>query len=107
MWEEGSRKASPYPDSPKLHAFLEKQPGNIRYMVQSYGADCFDVFHLTGHADVKDGQPHFIMENELGFKHEASAEEIAQAFSGIWPRLVFLSGCPTSSLICPLPRSSM
>jgi tetratricopeptide (TPR) repeat protein len=44
---------------------------------------------------VKDGRPLFLMEDELGFKREASADEIARAFSGRWPRLVFLSGCKT------------
>ncbi|MFH0982861.1 MAG: CHAT domain-containing protein [Planctomycetota bacterium] len=71
--------------------------------VVSYGADYFDVFHLTGHADlredIRDGKPVvtpiFIMEDLFGRKQEATAEEIARAFQNRWPRLVFLSGCKT------------
>jgi tetratricopeptide (TPR) repeat protein len=67
----------------------------LREQMESHGAKYFDVFHLTGHADVRDGTPVFVMEDELGSRGDATAEEIAEAFSGIWPRLVFLSGCRT------------
>jgi tetratricopeptide (TPR) repeat protein len=63
--------------------------------LQSFGSNHFDVFHLTGHADVKNLRPCFVMEDALGFPHEATADDIAQAFSGNWPKLVFLSGCKT------------
>lgn len=63
--------------------------------VASHEGGTFDVFHLTGHASASGGEPRFLMEDELGFRHPASAEEIAQAFAGRWPRLVFLSGCET------------
>ncbi len=67
----------------------------LKERVESAEAGYFDVLHLTGHADVKDDKPHFLMENELGGLHQASAEEIAAAFVGNWPALVFLSGCKT------------
>lgn len=67
----------------------------LKERVESAGAGYFDVLHLTGHANVKDGNPYFLMENELGGLHQASAEEIAAAFVGNWPALVFLSGCKT------------
>ena len=56
----------------------------------------FDVFHLTGHAAVRDGVPVFIMESEIGLAEAVTANELAQTFGGRWPRLVFLSGCKTA-----------
>ncbi|HEX7242657.1 MAG TPA: CHAT domain-containing protein, partial [Longimicrobiaceae bacterium] len=67
----------------------------LREQVEWQEPGYFDVFHLTGHATVREGKPLFVMEDELGFAHHASADEIAEAFSGSWPRLVFLSGCQT------------
>jgi hypothetical protein len=67
----------------------------LQYTIASFEPGYFDVFHLSGHADVISGVPHFIMENDLGLRQDATAEEIARAFSGLWPRLVFLSGCKT------------
>ncbi|MBL8250669.1 MAG: CHAT domain-containing protein, partial [Candidatus Competibacter sp.] len=55
----------------------------------------FDVFHLTGHADIRSGKPVFVLENSLGFKDEADADKLAAAFNHRWPRLLFLSGCRT------------
>ena len=61
-----------------------------------HGAGYFDVFHLTGHADVGDDErPFFWMEDELGDPARAYAEDIAASFGGHWPRLIFLSGCNT------------
>jgi len=37
-----------------------------------------------------------VMENELGAATTATADQIAQAMSGTWPRLVFVSGCWTA-----------
>jgi tetratricopeptide (TPR) repeat protein len=67
----------------------------LQYIVRHFGRDCFDVFHLSGHADVIDGVPRFVMENNLGLRQDATADEIARAFVGMWPRLIFLSGCKT------------
>ena len=64
----------------------------LQHTIQSFGPEYFDVFHLSGHADVSGGVPHFIMENDLGERQDATAEDIALAFLGLWPRLVFLSG---------------
>jgi tetratricopeptide (TPR) repeat protein len=71
----------------------------LQERIESFSPGHFDVFHLTGHADVKNGRPCFVMENELGFKREQTAEEIARAFSGNWPKLVFLSGCKTGQAV--------
>nr|WP_228014381.1 tetratricopeptide repeat protein [Fortiea sp. LEGE XX443] len=55
----------------------------------------FDVFHLTGHASIKDEQPFFITETETGELHAAYSSEIASALRFRIPQLVFLSGCRT------------
>jgi CHAT domain/AAA ATPase domain len=67
----------------------------LQYLIESFEPGYFDVFHLSGHADVSGGVPHFIMENDVGLRQDATAEEMAQAFAAMWPRLVFLSGCKT------------
>ena len=56
----------------------------------------FDVFHLTGHGDIKDGTPIFITESPTGDPVYAAAPAFAGAFGGRFPRLAFLSGCRTS-----------
>ena len=70
----------------------------LRERMEEAGSGHFDVFHLTGHATAasdSSGKPCFLMEDELGSRHEATADMLARAFSGRWPRLVFLSGCET------------
>jgi tetratricopeptide (TPR) repeat protein len=60
--------------------------------------DGFDVFHLTGHASIKDEAPYtpyFITETEIGDRHETTAAELAEVFRFRFPKLVFLSGCRT------------
>ena len=63
--------------------------------VEWHGEDHFDVFHLTGHADVRDDEPIFTMEDDVGLRQDVTASELAEAFGGRWPRLIFLSGCKT------------
>lgn len=70
--------------------------GGLEEQVELYGANHFDVLHLTGHADARDGKPVFAMEDDQGRVKPASAEEIVRALGGIWPRVVFLSGCFTA-----------
>ncbi|MDG4560930.1 MAG: CHAT domain-containing protein [Candidatus Competibacter sp.] len=67
----------------------------LREQVTAVEAGYFDVFHLTGHADIRAGKPIFILEDPLGFKREADADQLAEAFGHHWPRLLFLSGCRT------------
>ncbi|MEH2308706.1 tetratricopeptide repeat protein [Nostoc sp.] len=58
----------------------------------------FDVFHLTGHASIKDEAPYtpyFLTETEIGERHETTAAELAEVFRFRFPKLVFLSGCRT------------
>ncbi len=56
----------------------------------------FDVAHFTGHAHQTPDGPRFVLEDEFGWPYEANAREIADAFQGRYPRLLFLSGCETA-----------
>lgn len=70
----------------------------LRFLSRDYGAGYFDVLHLSGHATIsRDGQPTFLAEDELGRLSTVTADQIADAMFGHWPRLVFLSGCLTGS----------
>jgi tetratricopeptide (TPR) repeat protein len=69
----------------------------LRERIEQWPEGAFDVVHLSGHADIVDDQPCFIMEDEQGQAQKVSALEIARTFSdsGRFPRLLFLSGCRT------------
>ncbi|MBO3463588.1 CHAT domain-containing protein [Aetokthonos hydrillicola Thurmond2011] len=64
--------------------------------------DVFDVFHITGHASIRQGKegspscPYFITETQTGERYNATAEEIWEVFRFRPPQLVFLSGCRTA-----------
>ena len=67
----------------------------LRFTADSYGPGYFDVLHVSGHATMDEGTPKFLMENELGGPAWVSADQIARAMDGQWPRLVFVSGSLT------------
>jgi CHAT domain len=67
----------------------------LRFTAESYGPGYFDVLHVSGHATIDEEQPKFLVENELGGLALASADQIARAMDGQWPRLMFVSGCLT------------
>ncbi|MDB9476748.1 tetratricopeptide repeat protein [Dolichospermum circinale] len=67
----------------------------LGYLVADYGKDYFDIFHITGHATITNGQPQFITETETGEAFYASAEDFKQALQFRLPKLIFLSGCRT------------
>ncbi|MDI6097371.1 CHAT domain-containing protein [Actinoplanes sp. NEAU-A12] len=70
----------------------------LRFLSRDYGEGYFDVLHLSGHATIApDGQPTFLAENEIGGLATVTADQIAQAMFGHWPRLVFVSGCLTAN----------
>ena len=74
-----------------------EESGNLnelQNLVDSYEEGYFDVFHLTGHANLTDEGPRFLTETETGERYDANAEEIADALSRM-PKLIFLSGCRT------------
>ncbi|MBB5866669.1 tetratricopeptide (TPR) repeat protein [Allocatelliglobosispora scoriae] len=63
----------------------------LRFRIMDYGAEYFDVLHLSGHASLHDGQPVFLVEDEFGGMAYATADKVAQALAGRWPRLIFVS----------------
>ncbi|MDG4834792.1 CHAT domain-containing protein [Solwaraspora sp. WMMD1047] len=70
----------------------------LRFLSRDHGAGYFDVLHLSGHATIsRNGQPVFLVEDEFGGRAYATADQIAQAMAGYWPRLVFVSGCLTGN----------
>ncbi|WP_329111430.1 CHAT domain-containing protein [Micromonospora sp. NBC_01699] len=70
----------------------------LRFLSRDYGAGYFDVLHLSGHATINaNGQPTFLVEDEFGGLAHATADQIARAMAGHWPRLVFVSGCLTGN----------
>ena len=73
--------------------------GGLTQRIASQEAGYYDIMHLTGHASIRDGRPCFIMEDDIGQPVFATAANIAGAFQGRWPRLVFLSGCRTGEAI--------
>lgn len=71
----------------------------LQQRIEEHSAGYYDVFHLTGHADVRDGKPCFVLEAETGEACFVSADELARTFSNAWPRLIFLSGCKTGQAV--------
>ncbi|WP_310489121.1 CHAT domain-containing protein, partial [Chamaesiphon sp. VAR_69_metabat_338] len=57
--------------------------------------DRFDIFHLSGHADIRNGVPYFITESLEGERIDASIDDFADTFNFLYPPLIFLSGCRT------------
>ncbi|WP_231954469.1 tetratricopeptide repeat protein [Actinoplanes derwentensis] len=68
----------------------------LRALMRDYGDGYFDVLHLSGHATLTGIGPGFVVEDEFGAAVAATADQIAQALSGTWPRLVFVSGSGTA-----------
>ncbi|WP_225894391.1 tetratricopeptide repeat protein [Atlanticothrix silvestris] len=98
-------------------ALIVEESGSVAELgnlVQSYPADYFDVFHLTGHGviytvskfgrylppgrKIEDYTPCFISEDEVGGVQFTTVDDLARAFRGRFPRVVFLSGCHTGQL---------
>ncbi|MCL4235024.1 MAG: CHAT domain-containing protein [Deltaproteobacteria bacterium] len=75
-----------------------EESGSLRGIgerVTDFGRDYFDIIHLTGHANARDGRSFFAMEDDTGYLNLVDANEIARVLGARWPRLVFLSGCKT------------
>jgi tetratricopeptide (TPR) repeat protein/CHAT domain-containing protein len=71
----------------------------LKQRIEEHASGYYDVFHLTGHADVREGKPGFVLETETGEACFVSADDLARTFSNTWPRLVFLSGCKTGQAV--------
>ena len=75
-----------------------EESGNLQELgdlVEEYDRDYFDLFHLTGHANIENGKPYFLTETEYGDRAYSSAAEIARSLERSHPRVIFLSGSPT------------
>ncbi|NMG09061.1 CHAT domain-containing protein, partial [Brasilonema sp. UFV-L1] len=98
-------------------ALIVEESGSVQELtnlVKSYPEDYFDVFHLTGHGiiytqedfggllpkgrKIKDYTPCFITEDEVGNVQLTTVEDLAKAFRGRFPRVIFLSGCHTGQV---------
>jgi tetratricopeptide (TPR) repeat protein len=64
-----------------------------------FPADYFHVFHLTGHASIRDNAPYFVTESPTGDRVDATVEDFDRVFQLRYPRLMFLSGCRTGQSI--------
>ncbi|MEO0804069.1 MAG: CHAT domain-containing protein, partial [Cyanobacteria bacterium J06642_2] len=60
-----------------------------------FAAETFDIFHLTGHGDIHNGQPIFVTESDTGERLDVGVSDLVGAFQRRFPRLAFLSGCRT------------
>ncbi|BAZ23984.1 TPR repeat-containing protein [Kalymmatonema gypsitolerans NIES-4073] len=98
-------------------ALIVEESGSVEELanlVKSYPEDYFDVFHLTGHGiiytqkdfggllakgrTIKDNTPCFITEDEVGNVQLTTVDDLAKAFRGRFPRVIFLSGCHTGQV---------
>jgi hypothetical protein len=98
-------------------ALIVEESGSVEELanlVKSYPEDYFDVFYLTGHGiiytqkdfggflpegrTIKDNTPCFITENEVGNVQLTTVDDLAKAFRGRFPRVIFLSGCHTGQV---------
>ncbi|MFB2879936.1 tetratricopeptide repeat protein [Floridanema aerugineum] len=71
----------------------------LGYLIENYGKGYFDVFHLTGHANLTDAGARFVTETEIGEAYYATAEDIARELQFQMPKLIFLSGCRTGQAL--------
>jgi tetratricopeptide (TPR) repeat protein len=55
----------------------------------------YDVVHITGHADIGENGPFFLMEDEFGYPVRVTPSQLWEALKVNPPRLLFLSGCLT------------
>ena len=74
-----------------------EETGSLQGLHKCLETNEYDVIHVTGHANIKDGVPYFCMENEEGFLEEVTPSQLQEILNSSLerPRLVFLSGCRT------------
>ncbi len=69
--------------------------GSLEGLGEQLAASKYDIVHITGHADIRDGVPFFLMENEEGMREDVVPSKLWEKLDLNMPRLVFLSGCKT------------
>lgn len=61
-----------------------------------FSQNYFDIFHLSGHANIRAGVPYFITESPEGNRVDAQLADFDAVFRLRYPPLMFLSGCRTA-----------
>ncbi|MFH7025068.1 MAG: tetratricopeptide repeat protein [Heteroscytonema crispum UTEX LB 1556] len=98
-------------------ALIVEESGSIAELtnlIQSYPEDYFDVFHMTGHGliytkksyghylsegrQIEENTPCLMTEDEVGNVKLTTVADLAKAFKGRFPRVIFLSGCHTGQV---------
>ncbi len=72
--------------------------GSLEGLGECLATNKYDVIHLTGHADIRNGIPFFWMENEEGSPAQVTPLQLWEKLSLNLPRVVFLSGCRTGEV---------
>ena len=67
----------------------------LQQTLEAHEAGHFDVIHLSGHTEMRDNQPHFLMEDDFGQMSPVTGSEIARTVAPHAASLVFLSSCRT------------
>ncbi|MFN8445332.1 MAG: tetratricopeptide repeat protein [Caldilineaceae bacterium] len=67
----------------------------LKQVLESHEVGHFDVVHLSGHTELRDGQPRFLMEDDFGQTQPVGSNELARALVPHAPALVFFSSCLT------------
>ncbi|MGC1122969.1 MAG: tetratricopeptide repeat protein, partial [Candidatus Methanofastidiosia archaeon] len=69
--------------------------GSLQGLAESLKPKKYDIVHLSGHANIKEGSPVFVMEDEEGYPVYVTPDQLQEVIELNPPRLVFLSGCRT------------
>ncbi len=67
----------------------------LSQVLESHESGHFDVIHLSGHTEMIDGEPKFLMEDDFGQMQPITGREIARVLAPHSPSVVFLSSCLT------------
>lgn len=67
----------------------------LSQVLESHESGHFDVIHLSGHTEMIDGEPKFLMEDDFGQMQPVTGREIARTLAPHAPPVVFLSSCLT------------
>ncbi len=71
--------------------------GSLEGLTKCLSQNEYDIIHLSGHADIDEGEPFFWMEDEEGGPAKVSSTMLWESLnqSLTLPRLIFLSACRT------------
>ncbi|MGC1119890.1 MAG: tetratricopeptide repeat protein [Candidatus Methanofastidiosia archaeon] len=69
--------------------------GSLQGLAERLVHHSYDVVHISGHANIHNGTPTFVMEDEEGYPVRVTPAELWDVLKLNPPRLLFLSGCRT------------